>query len=132
MKKAIPLTLLSITIACTILMIGIFIGRRSVTFDSEPLNPTTVQQEPQTDSKYEAENDKQETDNKVDIEGKININTASAKELDALPGIGASLAEAIINHRNENGLFQDISDIKNVKGIGDARFEKLKDKITVG
>ena len=45
MKKAIPLTLLYITIAGTILMIGIFIGKRSATFDLEPLNPTTIQQE---------------------------------------------------------------------------------------
>ncbi len=133
MKKAIPLTLLYIAIAGTILMIGIFIGRRSATFDSEPLNPTTIQQEIQTGNKQEAQTDSnQQADNTIDSENKININTADTQGLESLPGIGPSLAQAIINYRNENGSFQNISDIKNVKGIGDARFETIKDKITVG
>lgn len=61
----------------------------------------------------------------------VNINSASQTELELLPGIGPSLALKIIEYRNENGKFSKIEDIKNVKGIGDARFEDLKDFITV-
>lgn len=60
---------------------------------------------------------------------KVSINNASKEELTNLPGIGESKAEAIISYRNENGNFQNIEDIKNVTGIGDALFEKIKEKI---
>lgn len=63
--------------------------------------------------------------------GKVNINVATAEELDTLPGVGPSIAQRIIDYRVANGPFQSIEDIKNVKGIGDATFDKLKDKITV-
>ena len=63
---------------------------------------------------------------------KININTASAEELDKLPGIGPSIAKAIIDYRTTNGPFKQIEDINDVKGIGDALFEKIKEQITVG
>jgi competence protein ComEA len=62
----------------------------------------------------------------------ININTASAEELDKLSGIGPVLAKAIIDYRTENGPFKQIEDINDVKGIGDVLFEKIKDQITVG
>ncbi len=62
---------------------------------------------------------------------KTNINTASLEELEKLPGIGPSKARAIIDYRTTNGLFKDIEEIKNVKGIGEKTFEKLKDLITV-
>lgn len=61
----------------------------------------------------------------------ININTADEKELDSLPGVGPSKAKDIIRYREEKGEFKSIEDIKNVKGIGESSFEKLKDKITV-
>ncbi|NLK95254.1 MAG: competence protein ComEA [Clostridiales bacterium] len=64
-------------------------------------------------------------------EGKININTASESELDSLPGIGKSRAESIIKYREEKGGFKSIEEIKNINGIGDAAFEKLKEKITI-
>jgi competence protein ComEA len=63
---------------------------------------------------------------------KININTASVEELDKLPGIGPAIAKAIIDYRAKNGPFKQIADINDVKGIGDALFEKIKDQITVG
>lgn len=62
--------------------------------------------------------------------GKVNINTATAEELDTLPGIGPALAQRIIEYRQTNGPFQSIEEIKNVSGIGDKLFEKLKDLIT--
>lgn len=62
---------------------------------------------------------------------KISINLATKEELDTLPGIGLSKAEDIINYREANGLFKSVEEIKNVSGIGDSIFEKIKDSITV-
>lgn len=62
---------------------------------------------------------------------KININTASAEELQKLDGIGEKKAEAIIHYRYVYGDFTDISEIMNVDGIGSGTYEKIKDKITV-
>lgn len=61
----------------------------------------------------------------------VNINTATIEELDTLPGVGEATANKIINYREENGGFKNIEDIKNVKGIGDKKFEDLKDNICV-
>lgn len=61
----------------------------------------------------------------------VNINTASAAELDSLSGIGPTLAQRIIDYRNENGPFTDIEDIMNVSGVGPSTFENIKDLITV-
>ena len=61
---------------------------------------------------------------------KININTASKEELESLPSIGSSKADAIIEYRTNNK-FNSIEDIKNVNGIGDALYEKIKDNIEV-
>lgn len=62
---------------------------------------------------------------------KVNINTANQSELDSLPGIGPALAQRIIDFREENGNFNSIEDIQNVKGIGDSKYEDIKDKIVV-
>ena len=61
----------------------------------------------------------------------VNINTASAQELDSLPGIGPTIAQRIIDYRNENGPFQKIEDILNVSGIGPSTYDEIKDLITV-
>lgn len=61
----------------------------------------------------------------------VNINTASQTELETLPGIGPSLALRIINYREENGKFSNIDEIKNVSGIGDGKFNDIKNYITV-
>ncbi len=63
--------------------------------------------------------------------GKVNINTADQAQLDTLPGIGPAYAQRIIQYREINGPFKAIEDIKRVSGIGDKRFEQLKDLITV-
>lgn len=65
------------------------------------------------------------------ITKKININTASKEELDTLPGIGEATAQKIIEYRNKNGKFSNIEEIKEVSGIGDSKFEKIKDYIKV-
>lgn len=61
----------------------------------------------------------------------ININTASATELEVLPRIGATKAAAIVSYRKENGPFKSISEIQNVSGIGPATYAQIKDQITV-
>ena len=62
---------------------------------------------------------------------KININTASQTELETLPGIGTSTAYSIIEHRKEKGMFNNIEEIKNVSGIGEAKFNQIKDLICI-
>ncbi len=62
----------------------------------------------------------------------VNINTASAQEMaDKLDGIGPALGQRIVDYRSSNGPFKDIEEIKNVSGIGDKRFEAIKNKISV-
>lgn len=68
----------------------------------------------------------------VSTDGKININTAGAAELDRLPGVGPALAERIIQYRTENGPFAKPEDIQNVSGIGPKTFEKMASQVTVG
>ena len=62
----------------------------------------------------------------------ININTASAEELETLPGIGPALAERIIAYRETHGLFENVDDLINVKGIGEAVLSELRDLVSVG
>lgn len=61
----------------------------------------------------------------------ININTATIEELDKLPGVGEATANKIVSHRNDNGEFKNIEEIKNVNGIGDKKFEAMKELICV-
>ena len=62
---------------------------------------------------------------------KININTASVDDFSKIPGIGSSIASRIVEYRKENGKFSTIEDIKNVSGIGDAKFNNIKNYIYV-
>ena len=61
----------------------------------------------------------------------INLNTATKDELVALPGIGPAKAQAIIDYRSKNGAFKSIEELKDVKGIGAKRYEKIKGELTV-
>lgn len=61
----------------------------------------------------------------------ININISSARELESLDGIGQVLAERIVEYRKNNGFFDRIEDIKNVSGIGEKKFDAIKEMITV-
>lgn len=64
--------------------------------------------------------------------GKIDINHATAAELQQLKGVGEVVSERIVAYRDERGSFKTIQDIKNVKGIGEKVFENIKDLIRVG
>lgn len=68
---------------------------------------------------------------KITKNSKININKASITELKQITGIGESTANKIIDYRDNVGKFKKIEDIKEVKGIGDSKYESIKDKITI-
>ena len=68
---------------------------------------------------------------KAAIVATVNINTASVKELDTLPGIGPSTAQKIIDYRTANGPFKTVDELDNVSGIGPATLEKLRPLVTV-
>lgn len=64
-------------------------------------------------------------------ESKININTATAEELETLKGIGPAKAEAIVSYREQNGPFSSVEELVNVTGIGEKTLANIRDKITV-
>ncbi|GEC95253.1 hypothetical protein ZRA01_13260 [Zoogloea ramigera] len=61
----------------------------------------------------------------------VNLNTATASDLDGIKGIGPSKAKAIIDYRSKNGSFKSVEDLKNVKGFGEKSIAKLKGELTV-
>ncbi|MGK5444003.1 helix-hairpin-helix domain-containing protein [Micromonospora sp. URMC 105] len=63
--------------------------------------------------------------------GLVNLNTATLAQLDGLPGVGPVLAQRILTHRDQHGGFRSVGDLRQVDGIGDARYEQLKDLVTV-
>ena len=63
--------------------------------------------------------------------GKLNLNAATEAELTTLPGIGPAKAQAILEYREQNGRFKSVDDLKNVSGIGEKTFEKLKEFIEI-
>lgn len=65
------------------------------------------------------------------VSGVVNLNSADLTALDTLPGIGPAKAQAIIDYRATHNGFKSIEELKEVKGIGDATFEKLKDMVTL-
>ena len=68
---------------------------------------------------------------KKEEEKKVNLNTATKAQLENLPGIGTSTAQKIMDYRKEKGKFKTIEEIKEVNGIGESKFEKIKDLIEI-
>ena len=118
MKKALPLSFLLVFILLLICIVTIrhvgssFIGLSSL---------ETNQQHTYHDKR----------DSSV-LQGKLNINTATAEELVALPGIGDVLAQRIIIYRQTHGSFEEIDELIHVKGIGEACLRTIRDYITIG
>ena len=116
MKKGTSIML--ITLFCGIFMVvGIFIGRNQQTTYHRLLPNTRswISDVPQE---------------KTDI--LLDINTASKAQLMELPGIGEEIAERIIQYRTENGPFEAIQDLLNVKGIGEEKLQTLDGRIKIG
>ena len=63
---------------------------------------------------------------------KLDLNRADQEELESLPGVGPYLAAQILDYREQLGPFQRVEDLMNVRGIGEKKFELLKDLVTVG
>ena len=115
MKKG-QFILISITIAFLGLVVGLFIGRNTIrTVPTKAPNKSVSSQ----------------TDVPALQNGRFDINTATISQLQELPGIGEITAQSIIDYRNEHGPFQQIEDLLNVKGIGETRFNEIKDYICV-
>lgn len=72
-----------------------------------------------------------EESSEAEYDGLININSANLEELKKISGVGDVKAQSIIEYREKNGGFKSIDEIKNIDGIGEKTFEKIKDKITI-
>jgi competence protein ComEA len=68
---------------------------------------------------------------KSNLTEKVNLNTASIEQLQTLPGIGPSLAKTILDYRTKSGKFTRIEELLNVKGMGEKKFQKIKDRLVV-
>ncbi|KPI50893.1 competence protein ComE [Clostridioides difficile] len=95
------------------------IGETISVTSNDSSNNLNLKNEPKSESKN------------ISNESKVNINIATIEELDSLPGVGETTANKILQHREENGQFNSIEDIKNVNGIGDKKYENIKDLICV-
>ena len=105
---------------------GMFVGRNFTGGEIQvsQISPQVSASTPATDTPPTANNSQQD--------GKVNINTADLYTLTTLSGIGETYAQRIIDYRNANGPFERIEDIMNVAGIGEKRFNDIKDYITTG
>ena len=117
MKKPF-LILIGITLMFCCVLLGIYFGRNSSHNYITVNNTSTSAIEKPTEA----------TQATV---GKININTASEQQLTLLPGIGEAITKRIVDYRTEHGDFAAIEDIMNVSGIGEKKFEQLKEYIVV-
>ena len=122
-----------VTLACVAFTIGFLVGRQSaktqVVIQAEPLAAgSTTDVETETQEQIESVSDAEDQQQS----GVLNINTATAAQLDALPGIGEVLAERIVNYRESHGPFASIEELMDVSGIGVKKFEAICDWITVG
>ena len=104
-----------------------------VTLPPETVMPTVPPTEPpvRSEPSKQTEPKKSSDSSEKKVTFPVNINTASKKELDALPGIGEVLAQRIIDYRSANGPFSTVDELTKVKGIGEKTLEKLKPYATV-
>lgn len=108
--------LLAITAAFLCLLLGLFLGSRTVR-QADTYTVSTARQASQEEV--------------VPPKVTVSLNTATAEELAVLPGIGNELALRIVEYRREHGPFAKIEDVMEVNGIGEGKFSEIRDQITV-
>lgn len=124
MQKKVSLAIYCVLLLLCIFSLGYLIGVNHTSADVR-----VVTAEPSTIQRKETLQEVEEIPETQEI---VNINTAARSVLETLPGIGPELAERIIVYRQENNGFAAVEQIMNVQGIGQKRYETLKDLITVG
>ncbi len=117
MKRFQPLT--RSYVALGILTLTLLAGFSSVTFADDAMNKDMAK-----DAMMDMD--------KMMSEGMININTATAKQLETLPGIGKELARRIVGYRTDNGDFKGVQELVKVKGIGKETLAKMEERLTTG
>lgn len=120
MKKEKDTVLIVICILFTVFLCGIFIGRATSRY---PVDLTG------TDINLTVTASLSED---LFIDKKMNINVATVEDLTLIPSVGEETAQNIVDYRTRNGLFQSLSDLKNVEGLGSDRILQLIDYITIG
>lgn len=110
--------LIALTGAFFCLLLGVFLGRSSNKSYINLQDVQSIQTQPTATKE-------------PDTIGKIDINTATAEQLQLLPGIGGSLSQRIIDYRKEHGGFTNIEELMNVSGIGEKKFANIKDYIMI-
>ena len=127
MKNKVSVLLAVVTVLFVGFTLGLFVGRNTDSSTVTLAVPAQMQTAPTTAATAAAETVPEET-----VSFPVNINTADADTLTALPGIGRVLAERIVAYRRQNGSFRAIEEITNVEGIGEKKAEAILDLITVG
>ena len=123
MKKPRIHILAAVTFVFAAFLAGFFAGRN---LTRTPVQISTMPA-PAAETQFTEETTPEQTEPAI-----ININTATAAQLETLPGIGPVLAQRIIDYRTEYGPFQTVGDLTNVSGIGTKKLEAVLDLITVG
>lgn len=127
MKNKISVLLAAVTVLFMGFTLGLFVGRNSGSGTVTLAVPAQMQTAPTAAATAASETVPEET-----VSFPVNINTADADTLAALPGIGRVLAERIVAYRRQNGSFRAIEEITNVEGIGEKKAEAILELITVG
>lgn len=127
MKNKVSVLLAVVTALFVGFTLGLFVGRNSGSGTVTLAVPAQMQTAPTAAATAAAETVPEET-----VSFPVNINTADADTLTALPGIGQVLAERIVAYRRQNGPFRAIEEITEVEGIGEKKAEAILDLITVG
>lgn len=127
MKNKISVLLAAVTVLFVGFTLGLFVGRNSGSGTVTLAVPAQMQTAPTAAATAPTQTVPEET-----VSFPVNINTADADTLAALPGIGQVLAERIVAYRRQNGSFRAIEEITNVEGIGEKKAEAILELITLG
>lgn len=127
MKNKVSVLLAVVTALFVGFTLGLFVGRNTGSGTVTLAVPAQMQTAPTAAATAAAETVPEET-----VSFPVNINTADADTLTALPGIGRVLAERILAYRQQNGSFRAVEEITKVEGIGEKKAEAILELITVG